>query len=222
MRQYSDVLAQNPLFAGMDAAQVEALVTPGATQAAYRRGEVILGPSSDMRVLGFMLRGSALVYRPGAGATPLLMSRLGPPSAFGMASLFDAHAQPTEILAEQACRVLLWPKARVEEAFQREPALVSNYIALLSERIHFLNRRIDALAGDDLRTRLLRLLEGLQGTQAAGEPFTLPYSLSQLAALLGVGRASLYRTLDALEAEGSLLREGRYMTLIHNQKEETP
>ena len=37
----------------------------------------------------------------------------------------------------------------------------------------------------------------------------LPCSLTDFAEMLGVGRASLYRTLDAMEAEGKITRHGR-------------
>ena len=41
----------------------------------------------------------------------------------------------------------------------------------------------------------------------------LPCSLSEFAGLLCVGRASLYRTLDAMEAEGRIRRQGRTIYL---------
>ena len=41
----------------------------------------------------------------------------------------------------------------------------------------------------------------------------LPFSLSEFAEHLCVGRASLYRTLDAMEAEGRIRRQGRTIYL---------
>ena len=41
----------------------------------------------------------------------------------------------------------------------------------------------------------------------------LPCSLSEFAELLCVGRASLYRTLDAMEEQGRIRRKGRIIYL---------
>ena len=42
---------------------------------------------------------------------------------------------------------------------------------------------------------------------------------SQLARALNMGRASLYRSLEALEAEGRIRREGRTIYLVQTEKE---
>lgn len=213
MRQYllSDTILQHPLFDGMPEEQVAALFHTSATRSEYARGSVLFSPSHYVRALAFLDTGNALVYKVSQGTHRVLMSRLGPGDAFGMASMFyEGEAYPTEIVAEKECTVWLLPKEALEQAFIEMPLLARNYITLLSERIHFLNRRIEVLAGDDVPTRLLHLLRSLAGPDSHG---TLPYSLSQMAELLGIGRASLYRALDALEEQGKLTREGRRFSL---------
>lgn len=210
MRQSSalNVLHTVPLLQLLSKPALTALVYEKGEMRYYERGETIFSPESGRRALGFVLLGSALVYK---AAPHMLMSRLVPGEVFGMASLFSDEAQPTEIRAEKPCHVLMWPRQAVEEAFAAEPALSARYIALLSDRIQFLGRRIDVLRGDDLPSRLLRLLQRFSAPGEPGEAFRLPYTVSQLAEMLGVGRASLYRALDALQARGYLERDGRRM-----------
>ena len=224
MRQNSaffDTLAATPLFAGLDHAQISALLGQALQPTSYPRGAVLFSPTDYAPSLAIVLRGSALVYRVGTDGHRVLMSRLTPGSVFGMASLFyEEGGFPTEIQAEKACEVLFLPKAWVEDAFARQPRLSRNYITLLSERIHFLNRRLDTLAGDDLPARLLRMLSTLSGDTPADEAFTLPFSLSQLAEMLGVGRATLYRALDALEAAKAIRRDGKTIEILTEITEE--
>lgn len=209
-----DALETNPLFRGFSREQIAALIGPDAAVSEYARGDVIFSPRSFARALGFLITGSALVYKVSSDGRRVLMSRLTPGATFGMATLFtEREPFPTEIHAERACRVLFLPKDWVQAALSTEPRLSSNYISLLSERIHFLNRRIEGLTGDDLSTRLLYVLRSFEGSTADGT-FTLPYSLSQLAEILGVGRASLYRALDALTDAGVLTHEGRIFKLL--------
>lgn len=222
MRQnpaFFDTLAVTPLFAGLDHAQIAALLGKDIRPTTFPRGAVLFSPTDYTPSLAIVLRGSAFVYRVGTDGRRVLMSRLTPGSVFGMASLFyEEGGFPTEIQAEKACGVLFLSKAWVEDAFARQPRLSRNYIALLSERIHFLNRRLDTLAGDDLPARLLRLLRSLSGGDAPTDgTFTLPFSLSQLAEMLGVGRATLYRALDALEAANAISRDGKNITIMEER-----
>lgn len=209
------------LFSGIPRDQVDALLGKAPEIRRYAQGEVIFRPESFQRALAFMLDGSALVYKVGTDGRQTLMSRLLPGSLFGMATLFTEQARfPTEIRAEREAAALFWPKARVEAALGRDARLAANYIALLSERIHFLSRRIDTLSVSDMPSRLMQLLRTLDAEQGRDGHILLPYSLSQLAQLLGVGRASLYRTLDQLAEKGLLSQSGRSITLSPVPKDE--
>lgn len=212
MRQnspYVPLLSATPLFEAVPLEMVRALLQTHPP-VAFARGELLYAPANEGRQLAFVLRGSALVHKIGADGARVLMSRLHPGDAFGMATLFHDAPFPTEITAETAARALFAPRDWVQDAFVAEPRFARNFIRLLSARIHFLARRIELLAGDDLPARLLRLLEGLaQGDTA----FTLPFRYAQLASMLDTSRASLYRALDVLVARGAVTRDGRRITL---------
>ena len=83
------------------------------------------------------------------------------------------------------------------------------YIRYLSGRIHFLQRRIDALAEGPAEEKLASfLLSAARPDGKNGWVFEAP-SLTRLASSLSVGRATLYRALDAFEQSGIIQREGR-------------
>lgn len=214
MRLFSCVL-QNPLFDGVPEEAAAALLTRAGPPLAFAHGEALLGAPAPPAALGFMVSGSALVYKPAGHASRLLMSRLLPGDAFGMAALLGGERPyPTEIIAESACRALFIPKEAMVEAMLCTPALSIRYIALLESRIGFLTRRLETLIPPDLRERVLQILADFAKPPGAASPETvLPFSLSQLAEMLGTSRASLYRALSSLEAEGRLCREGRRFTI---------
>lgn len=206
------------MFRNIPEPQIDALLQTTSPPEAFSRGDILYGPAADRHTLAIIMQGSALVYKAGQQGKRLLMSRLSPGNTFGMATLFyDDAAFPTEIRAEQACDVLFLSKEWLEKAFVQAPQLSINYISLLSGRIHFLNQRIDALSGDDLSMRLLRVLHSFSTDGESTCTLTLPYSLSQLAETLGIGRASLYRALDALEAGGLIARDGKQFTFLKNE-----
>ncbi len=204
-----DLLSASPLFEGVPAETVRALVS-AHPPVSVARGGILYGAANEGRQLAFLLRGSALVHKTYADGARVLMSRLAAGDAFGMATLFHDAPFPTEITAETAALALYVPRGWLEAAFDTEPRLAQNFIRLLSARIHFLTRRIELLSGDTLSARLLRLLEGLSQGEVV---FTLPFHYAQLALMLGISRASLYRALNALAARGVLVRDGRRITL---------
>lgn len=220
------VLQSNPLFRGFSAEEVAALLEDAPEPARFARGETVLGSGTAVKTLGFLLKGRAVVTRPGDVGARVTMSRLAPGAAFGMATLFGGgEAFPNEIRAETACTALFLPQEWAENLVRREARFALNYIALLSERILFLNRRIDAFTAGDVPRRLRGVLEDFRKRQGGGAEFTLPCSYTQLAALVDVSRASLYRALEQMEAEGIFAREGRVFRFaegaFHKEKKTT-
>ena len=95
-------------------------------------------------------------------------------------------------------------------------ALPLNYVAFLSDRIRFLNRRLACLGAGSAARRLAAWLDASIPDGAA--EYELPLSLSRLPDALGVSRASLYRALDELEAAGHIARSGRHISLPDRER----
>ena len=189
------------LFRGAPEAAAAALADGRAQLRRAARGEVIYDPRHFQRCLGVVAEGTVRVNK-----GELLMSTLRRGDLFGAAALFnDRPDYATTLTARAPCRVLLLPQALVEELMARYPAVCRSYVAYLSGRIRFLSGKIDALtAGGAQRKVAQYLLSRLDGTWAE-----LDCSATGLARRLGVSRASLYRALDALEAQGAVHREGK-------------
>ena len=47
---------------------------------------------------------------------------------------------------------------------------------------------------------------------------SIPKSMTMLSRMLGLGRASLYRSLDSLEKSGHIIRENNIIKVINNEK----
>ena len=91
------------------------------------------------------------------------------------------------------------------------PAFRENYIGFLGGRIRFLNRKIGYLTAGSAERRLALYLASL----GPGE-VRLSIPFSALSELLDIGRASLYRALDRLEADGQIVRHGgRSLTVVN-------
>lgn len=194
------------LFQGAPEAVGAALADPGCTLRQVKKGAVIYDPRRFDRCLGVLLEGEVQVSK---GA--LIISVLHRGELFGAAALFnDRLDYATTLTARTACQVLLLSQELVERLMDTYPAVGRSYVAYLSERIRFLNGKIDALSAGGAECRLAQYLLG----QDASGVVELECSATGLARRLNVSRASLYRALDALEASGTIRREGKQIILL--------
>jgi CRP-like cAMP-binding protein len=129
---------------------------------------------------------------------------------FAEASLFAATYHCDAVAAEPS-RIRVYPKAKVMEALRTDPVLAPAFMARLAHQLQELRARMELRSVRSARERILqylRLRADLDRRRIAIEG-----QLQDIAAEIGITREALYRTLAALEAEGSIAREGSAIAL---------
>jgi DNA-binding MarR family transcriptional regulator len=93
---------------------------------------------------------------------------------------------------------------------------MAHYIRFLTQRIEFLNQKIQYLTAGCVERRLALYLMG----QIPQDDLAVQLDISavSLADLLDVGRASLYRAMDRLTQDGFLTRNGHEYTLRNRDR----
>ncbi len=135
---------------------------------------------------------------------PVVMRRLTAGEVFGAAALYgEVDAYVTDIVADTDATVLFLSQEELSVLFRRWPTTAENYIAFLSDRIRVLNQRIESFTAGSAEERLYGWL---LSHRRADNVTVSPISMTELARTLDIGRSSLYRALDALEAAGKLVR----------------
>lgn len=204
-----EVFFQNKLFASLG----DDRLLKNAEIINAKKGERLMSKKHFSRCLALIIRGEASVSKKSPDGRKIIMNRLVRGDVFGMATLFYEEAEfPSEITAETSLRLAVFSKDEIEKAFASCPDFAKAYATLLSEKIHFLNRKISAFSEGEAAEKLLRWIE----TASAGESeFILPCSVSKLALMLGIGRASVYRGFDALSERGIIRKEGKKITILN-------
>lgn len=182
-----------------------------------KKGERLMTKKHFSRCLALIIKGEASVSKVSADGRRIIINRLSEGDVFGMATLFFEEAEfPSEITAESSLRLAVFSKNDVENAFVSSPEFAKAYVTLLSEKIHFLNRKITAFSEGEASEKLLHWIE----TASGGErEFVLPCSVSKLAQMLGIGRASVYRAFDALSDRGIIEKNGKKIKISDPQKQ---
>lgn len=187
------------LFRGLPVEQVEAFLSDGRIYSrAFSAGRCISEPENFVSCLGLVLSGGVRIERHGEGkSVPMGVMTAG--QVFGAATLFGGSRYATRLIAKGKCEILFFPQEAVEDIIAASPTAALNYITFLSEKVRYLNARIDFYTAGGTKDKLL----GYFSRMADADGFVpLNMSLSALAGQLDMGRASLYRAIDALEAEG--------------------
>ena len=164
------------------------------------------------RLLGVLLEGRLEIQSSDHGRS-VILRELRAPGVFGAAALFCEDEAPfSSISAKTASRVLWITPDAVRALLAEDAPFREAYLAFLAGRVRFLNRKIRCFTAGSAERRLALWL-----VSEEGESVMLPDSMTALSDMLDIGRASLYRALDKLMAEGLILREGKKITVISQE-----
>ena len=207
-----DILSRSFLFQSLPREAVAAFCADCRVED-FAPGQVIYDPARFYPAIAILLAGRAQV----TNSHGLPMQRLATGDCFGVAAVFSgAAAYVTTVTACAQTRVVFITDRQLRGLFAQHPQAAVDYIAFLSGRIQFLNHKLDSLTADTARDSLLLWLR--QHCRAGRVEVTDGYTA--LARELNLGRASLYRALDSLEAGGVIARQGKTIRMIDesNQK----
>ena len=205
------ILAQK-LFDGCQPRMIEDIILGSGTLHCFRSGEAM---ESEERAVGILLSGRGVIYSSDKGRQTLLRF-ISPGDAVGVAGLFADKAPNTRIYAcgDGKSEMFFVGRKAFEELMtvETDGRFRTNLIKFLSDRVTFLNSKIDCVTGGSAERRLVMFLKN-SSTNDNGE-VEIGMSMTALAHALDIGRASLYRAFDALEEDGAISRNGKYVRIL--------
>ena len=197
------IISQCILFQGIDPDEVEALLDQIQTEE-FTRGQVIYSPKNYQESLGIMLRGKAKAQK-GKG---VLLNEFREGDCFGVCALFSGKKEyVSTITAKTDCEVWFISAVQMQGLLAACSQLALNYIRFLSDRIRFLNLRIDGFTASGSEEALLCYLRQRPNGRSEDVP------MSKIAEGLNIGRTSLYRAVEHLESCGMIRKQGRVIEL---------
>lgn len=221
--RYCILLSQIFLFNGIENEVVRAAFeSEDCSCLEFEPGEKIYTRNSFKKSMGVVLNGELKAFKPGSDGANLLLNTFFSGGIFGVAALFNNTKQyVSEVVAVKRSRVLFLPQSLLHRLFEQDFRIAENYISYLSNRICFLNSRIDNFTGGSAECRLAAFLLSLSAHSDNPLQFELPCTLTQLSNTLDMGRASLYRAMDALEELGVIQRNGRLIKVVNPDRLES-
>lgn len=182
----------------------------------FHKGEVICSPCTQSRGLGLLISGRLEIE---AGQNTVSMRQMEAPDVFGAAALFGGGEYVSTMRASSRAEVVYVSQEKLTQLMQSSFTVAQNYIDFLSEKVRFLNLRIENFTAGSASAALWDYL--VRRADEGGE-LPAPVNMSRLAKALNMGRTSLYRAVEELEEGDRLIRkEDKWIINNNPQRRET-
>lgn len=136
--------------------------------------------------------------------------------SFGAASLFgNSDCYISEIIAKTDLEVLFVTEDELTALFSKYPQTAINYISFLSEKVRFLNKKLNVVSSSGTENTVFKYLTSIANEDGEIKSFK---NMSLISKSLGISRASLYRAISDLEKNGYIIKENNYIKVINYEK----
>ena len=208
-------VAQNRIFFGANPETVKKFLCDKALDIVlYKVQDIIISPVTNDIKIGIVLEGKIEIAAP-QNAHKVLLKTAGRGTIFGIANLYaDTDEFPTQISAKTDTRILFISSDAFRDMLESDMTLMKNFLTFLSKKITYLNKKIVSYTAGNTEQKLAYFIY----ENSVDGVFSADVSISDIAVMLDMGRASLYRAFDYLEGEGIIKRDGRKIYVLDKQK----
>lgn len=191
------------IFTDSDEKMLISILKAFGKSVSYQKGEVVFSSSNYSPVLSIIIKGEARVSK---GDT--VISHLKEGEVFGAAFLYNPeYSFENTVEAITSLKVVMIEKQGIDKLIKEDNTVSLNYVTYLSERIGFLNSKIEGFTKANAEEKLLAYLnKNCDNTDGKCE---ITVSMTELSHVLHISRASLYRVFESLEKQGRICRSGK-------------
>jgi CRP-like cAMP-binding protein len=210
IEQALEFLSGIRLFVGVKAEMLRTALTKGAfVPTEYDAGDVIFSPTEREKRMIIFLDGKAEVYSADEHRDVLLRT-IGKGGIIGVANLFSEENFVSRVIAAKKCATIEISAVKYGKLLENDSRAMYNYVAFLSNRVCYLNKKIVCLTAGSAERRLAYFLDN-ELSEGCDE---ICMQMNALCEMLNLGRASLYRAADKLCEDGFISREGKTIKVM--------
>lgn len=175
------------------------------------KGQIVSDRQKNEEILGLIMEGSMDVYSIALDGREILLSQLERGDCFGVVNLLTKTELPTVLRCRTDTTLVIIPKCQLFSAMEKNSELALRYAGFCNRKMQFLIRRIEFLTMQSGRKKLVQYLLEVPGK---GGRFGKNVSRDELASILGISRASLFRELSVLTKQGLIALRGSEICLL--------
>ena len=196
-------LKKTKIFKDADEKILTSVLNTYGKSVSYAKNDIVFSRETYSPVLCLIIKGEARVSK---GET--VISHLKDGEIFGAAFLYNqSYEFENTVTALTPLKVVIIEKDGVDELIKCDSSVSFNYISYLSERIGFLNSKIEGYTKPNAEEKLMLYLK--KNADINNGKCEISVSMTELSHVLQISRASLYRVIETLENQGKICRDGK-------------
>ncbi len=215
----SAVAARAPLFKGIDASHVSALL--GCLEArtcSFAKGEYVYRHGDVGVDMGIVIAGGVRIENVDARGATTVLSRVGAGQVFaGAYACLPEEPLRVDVVAADDADVLFLGVARLtrlcSNACPHHQAVVANLLAEVARKNLLLSQRALHVSPKTIRGKVLAYLSS-EAARAASPSFEIPFNRQELANYLGVDRSALSAELSKMQRDGLIRTKRNFFELL--------
>jgi CRP-like cAMP-binding protein len=202
------------IFSGLDDKSIKNISLTFPKAQTFKKGEIIYSADTFKNAIGFVINGSVVAVA--NNHNEVLLKNFAPNMCFGVAAIFGGGDNyVSTITAKTDCEILFLSEEHLKTIFSEYPQVAINYITFISDKIRFLNEKLRVISCMSAEDTLMTYFSSVSDADGYAN---IPDNMTRFAKTLGLSRATLYRALDILEKNGSILKENNKLKVIKNEK----
>ena len=204
------------LFSGIEDGMYECLIEKlDMRKVKYSRTEIIYSPKSFSTEVGFILSGECEIRQHASDSGKVILNTLHCGDSFGILAAFGKEVFPTEVYAKKNSEILFITSDSLTSLIRASSDVALNVIHFLSERVVFLNKRIEAATLGSVDKKLASYLLNLSARENTS---TVSLNFKRCSETISAGRASVYRSIESLKNKGYIEAENKFIKILDKEK----
>ena len=196
-------LKNTRIFKDADEKVLASVLNTYGKSVSYSKNDIVFSKETYSPVICIIIKGEARVRK---GET--VISHLKDGEIFGAAFLYNqSYEFENTVTALTPLKVVIIEKSGIDELIKCDSSISFNYISYLSERIGFLNSKIEGYTKPSAEEKLMLYLQ--KNADMNNGKCEISVSMTELSHVLQISRASLYRVIENLENQGKICRDGK-------------
>lgn len=203
-------LKKTKIFESADEKNLTSVLKDFGKAISYSKNDIVFSKETYSPVICIIIKGEARVSK-----CETIISHLKDGEIFGAAFLYNHNYEfENTVTALTPLKVVIIEKDGIDKLIQSDNSVAFNYITYLSERIGFLNSKIEGYTKPSAEEKLLLYLQ--KNSDNVDGKCEISVSMTELSRVLQISRASLYRVIETLETQGKICRDGKKIYLKGN------
>lgn len=211
--KYLEALKNCELFNGVEEKVIRKLLLNGNVSKA-KKNEMIFTKETSERKISIILKGKTIT-KTNDIRDKVILSEDEVSDIIGMSLVNPCNNIEIEVESLSNTVLLDLTQEELDELCLSNPQINKNLMNIMSKRIHWLLRRIKSFTAKSAEKKLALYLQDIMGMDNV---LSLDVSMSKLAIMLDLGRASLYRAIDTLENNNVIIRNKKAIKVVDVKK----